>query len=131
MYVEKETEKTFLMTHNAVSFWIQKRWWKNGKLSPAGWKAFRNAEKERSEHIYFDALKEFELERETEKAVLLRCVIRRSDGQKTNIQFWMPKSMTRNWGFVARKVLELEAEFPYVNARVMWSGNAVPKAAVS
>jgi len=131
MYVEKETEKALLVVHDAVTFWIQKRWMKNGKLTPAGWKAFRDAQKAHWQHFNFDALKEFELERETGKAVLLRCVMVRPNGEKTDVKFWMPKSMTHNWNFVSRKVRELEDGFPFVGARVVWSGNGVQDAAAS
>ena len=123
MYVEKETEKALLVVHNAITFWIQKRWMKNGKLLPAGWKAFRDAEKKHRQHWNFDALKEFELIRETTKAVLLRCMIERLGGPKENIDFWLPKTMTNNYDFVFKKVQELEFAFPFINARVKWSGN--------
>jgi len=128
MYVEKETEKALLMVHNAVAFWIQKRWWKNGKLAPAGWKAFRDAEKERREHFYFNALEEFELARETEKAVQLRCVMMTPNRRKSDVLFWLPKSMTRNWRFVSKKIRELEEKFPQADSRVLWSGNEVQEA---
>ena len=123
MYIEKETEKALLMVHNAVPFWIQKRWYKNGKLAPAGWKSFREAEKKRLQHFSFNALKEFDIVRETEKAVLLCCQIECPNGPDTPTQFWLPKSMTHNYDFVAKKMRELEIEFPYVNGRVKWSGN--------
>jgi len=121
MYVEKETEKALLLVHNAVPFWIQKRWYKNGKLLPAGWKAFRDAEKRHWERFNFDATLEFEKAGETEKAVKLRCVIVRANGRRENAEFWLPKSMTHNWEFVSKKIQELENGFPYI-ARVMWSG---------
>lgn len=124
MYIEKETEKAFLMVHNAVPFWIQKQWYKDGKLMPSGWKAYREAEKKHWRHFSFDALKEFEIERETEKAVLLRCVITRPNDEKTDSKFWVPKSMTNNFDFVSRKIKELEDAFPFINAHVLWSGNA-------
>ena len=123
MYVEKETEKALLVVHNAVSFWIQRRWMKNGKLLPAGMKAYREAEKKHWQHLEFDALKEFDLIRGTEKAVLLRCVIERFDGRKEYLQFWVPRSMTNNWEFVSRKIKELEDGFPFIGARILWSGN--------
>ena len=121
MYIEKETEKAYLLVHNAVSFWVQKRWYKNGKLLPSGWKAFRNAEKKHWEHFNYDALQEFKLVRETEKAVQLCCVIVRCDGQRNNIPFWLPKSMTNNWEFLKKKFQELEDALPYVG-HVIWSG---------
>jgi len=124
MYIEKETEKALLVVHNAVTFWIQRRWMKNGKLLPAGWKAFRDAEKKHWQHFDYDALKEFEQIRQTEKAILLRCVIERIDGLNEYIQFWLPRSMINNWEFVARKIKELENNFPFIGARILWSGNA-------
>jgi len=124
MYVERETEKAYLLVYNAVSFWVQKRWYKNGKLLPAGWKSFRNAEKTQWQHVSFDALKEFEVMRKTEKAVLLRGVIREAGGGRENIQFWMPVSMANNWNYVARKVKEIEDAYPFIGASVIWSGNA-------
>lgn len=122
MYVEKETEKALLVVHNAVTFWIQKRWMKNGKLLPAGWKAFRDAEKKHWQHFNFDALQEFTLVRETEKAVQLSCVIIRFDGKEAEVPFWLPKSMTGNWDFVSKKIHEVEDAFPVVG-HVVWSGN--------
>jgi len=122
MYIEKETDKAYLLVHNAVSFWVQKRWYKNGKLLPAGWKAFRDAEKKFYEHFTFDALKEFNLVRETEKEVLLRCFIKPLNSPQKEIQFWLPKSMTNNWDFVSKKLSELEYEYPTI-AHIIWSGN--------
>jgi len=122
MYVEKETDKALLLVHNAVPFWIQKRWMKNGKLLPAGWKAYRDAEKKHWEHFNFDVTREFEKVRETEKAMQLRCIIVRADGRKNDVLFWLPKSMTHNWDFVLKKIQEVEDDLPYVG-HVMWSGS--------
>lgn len=126
MYIEKETEKALLVCHDAVTFWIQKRWLKAGedgwRLTPAGWKSYHVAARERAKHFGFDALKEFEFVRDTDKAVLLRCVARRSDGTKTPAEFWLPKSMTDNFRFVESKIREVESGFPFTGTYVMWSG---------
>jgi len=123
MYVEKETEKALLVVHNAVSFWIQRRWMKNGKLLPAGMKAYREAEKKHWQHFEFDALKEFDQIRQTEKAILLSCAIELINGHKEYLQFWVPRSMINNWEFVSRKIKELEDGYPFIGARILWSGN--------
>jgi len=128
MYVERETEKAVYVWHNSVGLWLPKTWLKNGKFTPKAWKKFRDAQKKHWKHFAFNALEEFELVRETEKAVQLRCEIMRPNRQKTKIEFWLPKSMTRNWDFVNKKIRELEEKFPYVDSRVLWSGNEVQEA---
>jgi len=126
MYIEKETWKAFLMNHEGVSFWIQQRWLKgpstNFDLTPAGWKAFYMAAKENAKHIDFDALKEFNFVRDTEKAVLLECIVRMPDGQKVKKEFWLPKSMTDNFRFVKLKINEIEKSYPFKGTYVLWSG---------
>jgi hypothetical protein len=127
MYVERETEKAFLIVHDAVSFWIQKRWYKNGKLTPAGWKAFHIAKREHCKNFGFNALKEFEVTRETEKAVLLRCMVESPGGKETTVEFWLPRSMVYDYVFVSRKVREIEERFPFIGTRVKWRGTAGKK----
>ena len=123
MVVEKETEKGLLMVLDAVPFWIQKRWLKaDGTLTAAGWKAFHIAKREHWRHFGYDALKEFEMVRETEKAVLLRCAVEHHDGRVSPEEFWLPRSMTCNWNFVAAKVREVEERFPFIGTRVRRSG---------
>jgi hypothetical protein len=123
MRVVQQTEKAFLMEKDAVSFWIQKRWVKaDGTLTPRGWKAYYMAARTHWKHFGFDALTEFERVRETDKAVLLRCVVERPDAPSAAVEFWLPKSMTGNWNFVARKVREIEAGFPFVGTQVRWRG---------
>jgi hypothetical protein len=126
MYVEKETGKAYLMNKDAVSFWIQKRWlvMKEGAagLTKEGWKAYHIAAREHWKHAGYDALKEFRLVRETEKAVLLRCEVEGPDGVAGEAEFWVPKSMTGDWGFVLRKVRETEAGLPFHGMRVRRGG---------
>jgi len=123
MYVEKETEKALLLVHDSVTFWVQKRWLKSDwSLSKEGWKSFHMASREHWKHFGFDALEEFKLVRETEKAALLQCDVEHPDGRVTMQEFWLPKSMTGNWGFVADKLREIEKGFPFVGTRVRWSG---------
>jgi hypothetical protein len=129
MYVEKETEKAFLMCKDAVPFWIQKRWLvkKGGELdlTKAGWKAYHMAAREHWKHAGYDALKEFGVLRETEKAVLLAGLVENSDGSggpegpDGEVEFWIPKSMAGDWGFVSRKIKEIEAGFPFKGMRVV------------
>jgi len=124
MTVEKRTEKALLVVHDAVPFWIQKRWMRaDGSLTAAGWKAFHIAKRAHCAHFGFDALKEFEVRRETDKAVLLRCIVERPDGPAVQAEFWLPRSMAGNWNFVAKKVQEIEREFPFEGTCVRWSGN--------
>jgi hypothetical protein len=124
MHCEKQTDKALLMVRDGISFWIQKRWLRaDWSLTAAGWKAYHIARRSHSEHLEFDALKEFELARETEKAVLLRCAVAHPDGTETRKEFWLPKMMTVNWGFVNAKIKEIEKEFPFVDTHVRWSGN--------
>jgi hypothetical protein len=129
MYVEKETEKAFLMNRDAVPFWIQKRWLvrKDGgmELTRAGWKAYHIAAREHWKHSGYDAEKEFGRLRETEKAVLLVGLVENPgapggpDGFRETVEFWIPKSMTGNWEFVSRKIKEIEAGFPFNGMRVV------------
>lgn len=125
MFVEKETEKAFLMCKDAVSFWIQKRWLvrKEGEmnLTREGWKAYHIAAREHWKHFGYDALKEFAPVKETEKAVLLRCAVETPEGE-AEAAFWLPKAMTGNWGYVLEKIRETEAAFPFHGTRVRWSG---------
>jgi len=124
MYIEKETEKAYLMCHDAILFWIQRRWYLgNNKLTPAGWKAFHIAKREHCRHIDFDALKEFKMIHKTDKAVLLGYTIIRASGIETEGQFWMPLSMTGNYNFVSKKIKQIENDFPFVDAHVDWSGH--------
>jgi len=128
MHIEKETEKALLVNHNAVPFWIQKRWLKaDGDLTKQGWKAYHIASREYWKHFGFDAMKEFEFVQETEKAVLLRCVVMLHDGAEQMQEFWLPKTMLRNWNFVSKKICEVEAKFPFVGTYVKWSGRTLPK----
>ena len=125
MYVEKETEKALLLVLDAVPFWVQKRWLKaDGTLTPAGWKAFHIAKRAHWQNFSFDALKEFETVRETEKAVLLRCVVDVPDSPVSQAEFWLPLSMTGNYNFVAKKVMEVEAGYPFIGTHVRWRGAA-------
>ncbi|MDR2964188.1 MAG: hypothetical protein LBU88_00235 [Treponema sp.] len=123
MHIEKETEKALLVNHNAVSFWIQRRWLKaDGTFTKAGWKAYHIASRNHWEHFSFNAMKEFEYIQETEKAVLLRCAVKLPDGAEESQEFWLPKTMLRNWNFVSDKVKEIEAKFPFHGTYVKWSG---------
>jgi hypothetical protein len=126
MYVEKETEKAFLMCKDAVSFWIQKRWLvkAGGELSLTkdGWKAYHIAAREHWKHFGYDALKEFAVVRETEKAALLRCAVELPDGTEKGAEFWIPKARACDWSYVRKKVVGIEAGFPFHGTRVRWSG---------
>jgi hypothetical protein len=123
MYILGESHKALHVSREGVSFWIQKRWMRaDGTLTKAGWKAYHIAAREYSQHPGFDALKEFEAMQETEKAVLLRCAVEHPDGQQTQVQFWLPRSMTRDFNFVSRKIYEIEQRFPFNGTRVKWSG---------
>jgi hypothetical protein len=123
MYIERQTDKALLMVHDAIPFWIKKRWLRGDRtLTPAGWKAYHMARKEHSRHLGFDALKEFEVLRETEKAALLRCAVERPDGPEARAEFWLPKSMAGNWDFVNAKIKEIEDGSPFVGTHVRWSG---------
>jgi hypothetical protein len=123
MNIERRTERALLVTHDAVSFWIQRRWMRaDGTLTPAGWKAYHIARREHLQHPGFDVLKEFPIVRQTEKAALLRCAVERPDGPETAAEFWLPREMAGNWNFVAAKVREVERRFPFANTHVRWSG---------
>jgi hypothetical protein len=123
MYCEYETEKALRLNKDGVSFWVQKRWLKaDWSLSPAGWRAYHMAAREKTQHCDFDALKEFGFVRDTEKAVLLCCMVQQPDGSKTQVEFWLPKSMTDNFRFVKAKIQEIEKSFPFIGTYVKWSG---------
>jgi hypothetical protein len=91
-------------------------------LTREGWKAYHIAAREHREHSGYDALKEFALVRETEKAVLLRCAVELPEGEPGSAEFWLPKSMTGNRRFVREKLEGIEAGFPFHGTRVQWSG---------
>jgi hypothetical protein len=120
MITLKETEKGLLMEKDAVPFWIQKRWLKkDGTLTAAGVKAYAIAAREHWKHWGFDALKSFSLERETEKAVLLRCEVELPhENRVARAEFWVPRSLTGDYGFVSRKVKEVLDRFPFAGAKV-------------
>jgi hypothetical protein len=122
MTCEKETLKAMLMIHDGISFWIRKGWYNADGLTSAGWKAFHIAKRAHCQHLYFDAMKEFEVMHKTEKAVLLRCEVESPVAKKTQVEFWLPYSMTCNFEFVARKIREIECGFPFIGTRVKWSG---------
>lgn len=41
--IKKETEKAYLLNKDGVNFWVQKRWYKDEKLTPAGEKSLEEA----------------------------------------------------------------------------------------
>jgi len=131
MYIEKETLKGLLVNKDGVSFWVQKKWLKgasgNYNLTPAGWKSYHIAARESAKHFGFDALREFTFVRDTEKAVLMRCIVQQPDGKKTPVEFWLPKSMTDNFKFVKQKIQEIESGFPFTGTYVIWSGAETAK----
>jgi hypothetical protein len=126
MYVERETEKAFLMNKDAVSFWIQKRWLvREGgqmELTGKGWKAYHIAAREHWKHFGYDAAQEFAAVRETEKAVLLRCVVELPDGGTEAAEFWLPKAAAGDWGRVSKKIAEIERGYPFEGTRVKRGG---------
>ncbi|MCL2832114.1 MAG: hypothetical protein FWD78_02995 [Treponema sp.] len=121
MTVVKETEKARLLEKDGIRFWVQKRWHKNGRLTPAGVKAFAIAAREQRLHPGFDASKIFEVMVRTEKAVLLRCEVDTPKGISVS-DFWVPLSMTGNFQFIKQKLEEVEARYPFVGSRVRWAG---------
>jgi len=121
MTVVKETEKARLIEKDGIRFWVQKRWYKDGKLTPAGVKAFAIATKEQRQHSGFDATKVFEVMIRTEKAVLLRCEVDTPQGVNIS-DFWVPLSMTGDFQFIKRKIKEVEARYPFVGSKVRWAG---------
>jgi len=129
--VEKETLKAMLIKISDVSFWIQKRWLKaresGWEMTPAGWKTYYTVAQEQAKHADFDALKEFKFIRDTEKAVLLECMVQLPDEQKAPHEFWLPKSMTDNFRFVKLKMNEIEKSYPFEGTYVLWSGAAPAK----
>jgi hypothetical protein len=126
MYVEKETEKAYLVCRDAVSFWIQKRWLSvkggNMELTKAGWKAYHIAAREHWKHFGYDAMKEFAAVRETGKAVLLRCAVELPGGGEEEAEFWLPKALTGDWRRVSKKIGEIERGYPFEGTKVRWSG---------
>ena len=123
----KETGKGLLIEKDCVQLWIQKRWLSGyGKepaqtwqLTPAGVKAYAIAAREHWKAFGFDALKVFEKLRETEKAVLLRCLVELPHlGEEHPVDFWLPKAKAFDRGFVKMKVQEVLERFPFVGARV-------------
>jgi hypothetical protein len=77
------------------------------------------AAREHWKRFGYDAEKEFEAVRRTEKAVLLRCAVELPDGGTEAAEFWLPRAVTGNWEFVARKIKEIEAGFPFNGMRVV------------
>jgi hypothetical protein len=126
MQIIKETEKGLLLEKNCVRFWISKKWLsgrngpaQNWKLSPAGMRAYAIAANEHRKYFGFDAAKVFEKVMETKKAVLLRCsVVLSCGGEERAAEFWLPKSMTANVGFVKKKLGEVLEGFPFEGAGI-------------
>jgi hypothetical protein len=130
-FIEKETLKAMLIKIDKVSFWIQLRWMKaheaGWEMTPAGCKAYYKASREQAIYADFDALKEFKFIRDTEKAVLLECMVQLPEEQKAPHEFWLPKSMTENFRFVKLKMSEIEKSYPFEGTYVLWSGAAPAK----
>lgn len=127
MITVKETEKGKLLEYDGVRFWIQKRWQrKDGQLTAAGKQAMAIAMREHRRRWAFDARRAFTVVRETEKAVLVRCPVA---GGETDLphqgqgaaEFWIPRSMVLNYGYVKEKVREIERGFPF-GGRLVWGG---------
>ena len=127
MLVIRETEKGVLLERDCVQFWVPKRWlsgFGNGppdswKLTPAAIKAYAIAAKKHWSNIGFDALGIFETLRETDRAVLLRCVVELPNANKEErADFWLPKAKTADIEFVKMKVREILERFPFVGARI-------------
>jgi hypothetical protein len=121
----RESGKAVLLEHEGVCFWIQKRWRrKDGTLTASGKKALAMAAGEKRRHWDFDALRVFEKVRETEKAVLLRCRLELPrpglPGARDWEEFWIPRSELGSYGFVRRKVKEIEARSLFIGTRVVW-----------
>jgi hypothetical protein len=119
-----ETPKALRLEHDGVQFWIQKRWRRaDGTLTDAGKKSLAVAARQAREHAGFDALKVFGVAQETAKAALLSCLVRVPNQPKpVEACFWCPRSMLRDWPFVARKIKEVEASFPFVGSKVIMPG---------
>jgi hypothetical protein len=124
MLVVQETEKAKLLEYDGIRFWVQKRWQKrDGTLTPAGKKAMAIAMDSGRRHWDFDARKAFEVVRETEKALLLRGRVTPAAAPtpvKESVEFWIPRSMAADYRFMARKVKEIERDFPFSGMKVMW-----------
>ncbi|MDR0709154.1 MAG: hypothetical protein LBF77_03700 [Spirochaetaceae bacterium] len=121
MRVMKETEKGRLLEYEGIRFWIQKRWQRaDGSLTPAGKRSMATAAEYRRRHAGFDARKVFPVKGETERAVLLGCTVAiPHEGRHIRAQFWVPRSVITDYGFVSRKIREVEEGFPFVGARVI------------
>jgi hypothetical protein len=126
MTTVKETGKGRLLEHDGIRFWIQKRWQRaDGSLTPAGKQAMAIAAEYRRRHAGFDASKVFEVAAETERAVLLRCWVHLPyEERPARAQFWVPRSMVRDYHFVTQKVREVEMSFPFVSVKVIWPKEA-------
>lgn len=125
MITVRESEKGKLLEYDGVQFWIQKRWQgKDGELTPAGKQAMARALREHWRHWDFDASRAFTVVRETERAILVRCPVRSPEtdlphkGQET-AEFWIPRSMSRDYGWVSRKVGEIERDLPF-GGKLVW-----------
>ena len=119
MLIVRETEKGLLLEKDCVQFWVQKRWFTNCKLTPAGVKAYAIAAREHWKNFGFDAMKEFAVSRETEKAVLLKCTVELPHaGDERTADFWLPKAKSTDRGFVKMKLKEVLDRYPFVGARI-------------
>jgi len=122
MVTLRETERARLLEHDGIQFWIQKRWQRaDGSLTPAGKRSMAIAADYRRRHAGFDATKIFAVVGGTERAVQLRCEVDLPhEGRRAEARFWVPRSMTADYRFVAGKVREVENSFPFVGAKVIW-----------
>jgi hypothetical protein len=125
MITVRESGKGKLLEYDGVQFWIQKRWQRaDGQLTPAGKQAMARAMGEHRRHWDFNACRVFTVVRETGQAVLVRCPVTAAEtdlpGQKQEAaEFWIPRSMIRNYGYVRGKVRELERNLPF-GGKLVW-----------
>lgn len=96
--VEKETKKAYLLNKDNVKFWVQKRWYKDGKLTPAGEKSYNEAKeilKEKEENKTKTV--KFQSSWESEKAYGVDIPFDMYDLEKTvTMRVFIPKSMVKN-----------------------------------
>jgi hypothetical protein len=125
MITVRESEKGRLLEYDGVQFWIQKRWQReDGQLTPAGKQAMAKALQEHGRHWDFNACRVFTTVRETEGAVLVRCPVAAPETdlpcrKQETAEFWIPRSMIRNYAFVRGKAREIERNLPF-GGKLVW-----------
>lgn len=97
--IKKETAKAYLLSKDGVNFWVQKRWYKDGNLTPAGGKSYKEAiEQKRINEENKNKFVGFKHSWESEKAYGVDVKFENNGGSKElyNVRVFIPKSQVKD-----------------------------------